>query len=292
MTSGLAKVGLLVEVTAGRRRCGCRMAVSASAAGADHRSGGHPWCHAAGSAVKPGPGGNAPRATTRRAIMRAGRGYSSSGAVSSARLMGFFDPKHLIETFGMIGLVLIVYCESIVLARFVPVVRTLTPMLAGIGGMDGRTFTLYNVIGGGVWAIGVSVAGYFPGKTVPSIDKYLLRIIFVIVLVSVIPPVLELRRQRRSKVEDPSTCRGRGGIALSRNYPPGDVGSDSTAVSARPCGLTVRISSPSGAIRRRKRVSRTRPDTAAAPSLPCAVPTTNAYGTTSSKCATSGSTSR
>jgi membrane-associated protein len=83
-----------------------------------------------------------------------------------------------------------------VLARFVPVVRTLTPMPAGIGEMGRRTFTIYNIVGAAIWAIGVSVAGWFLGKTAPSIDRYLLPIIFVIVILSVLPPLIEIRRQR------------------------------------------------------------------------------------------------
>lgn len=88
--------------------------------------------------------------------------------------------------------------RAIVLARFVPFVRTLAPMMAGIGEMDLRTFTAFNGIGAVLWAVGVSVAGYFLGQTVPSIDKYLLPIIALIILVSLIPPLLEYRKHRRS----------------------------------------------------------------------------------------------
>ena len=93
--------------------------------------------------------------------------------------------------------------KTILLARFVPVVRTFAPILAGVGEMPYRTFFRFNVIGGFIWAVGVTTAGYVLGSTIPSIDKYLLPIIFVIMLLSLIPPFLEWRRHR--KVVAPAT---------------------------------------------------------------------------------------
>ena len=88
--------------------------------------------------------------------------------------------------------------KTILLARFVPVVRTFAPVLAGVGKMDRRTFTTYNVVGGFVWAVGVTVAGYILGSAIGSdIDKYLLPIIAVIVVLSILPPLIEMRRERR-----------------------------------------------------------------------------------------------
>jgi membrane-associated protein len=87
--------------------------------------------------------------------------------------------------------------KTIVLARFVPFVRTLAPMMAGIGDMDGRTFFAFNVLGAGLWALGVSLAGYFLGSTIPDIDKYLLPIIGLIIVISLIPPALEYRKHKR-----------------------------------------------------------------------------------------------
>jgi len=88
--------------------------------------------------------------------------------------------------------------RTIVLARFVPIVRTFAPIVAGVGGMRWRTFAAYNLLGGVAWAAGVILAGDLLGKTVPSIDKYLLPIIVLIVAVSAIPVVLEVLRARRS----------------------------------------------------------------------------------------------
>jgi membrane-associated protein len=88
--------------------------------------------------------------------------------------------------------------KTILLARFVPVVRTFAPVLAGVGKMHRRTFTTYNVVGGFVWAVGVTVAGYILGSAIGSdIDKYLLPIIAVIVVLSILPPLIEMRRERR-----------------------------------------------------------------------------------------------
>ncbi len=87
--------------------------------------------------------------------------------------------------------------KTIVLARFVPFVRTLAPMLAGIGEMPRRTFVTYNIVGSLMWAVGVSVAGYFLGSTIPDIDRYLLPIIGLIIVLSLLFPAIELLRNRR-----------------------------------------------------------------------------------------------
>jgi membrane-associated protein len=87
--------------------------------------------------------------------------------------------------------------KTILLARFVPVVRTFAPILAGVGEMPYRTFVRYNVVGGFVWAVGVTTAGYVLGSTIPSIDRYLLPVIAVIVFLSVLPPLLEWRKHRK-----------------------------------------------------------------------------------------------
>jgi membrane-associated protein len=87
--------------------------------------------------------------------------------------------------------------KTIVLARFVPIVRTFAPILAGVGSMRYRSFLLFNVIGGLLWAVGVTTAGYVLGDTVPDIDKYLLPIIALIIVLSVLPPAIEMLRHRR-----------------------------------------------------------------------------------------------
>jgi len=88
-----------------------------------------------------------------------------------------------------------------VLARFIPFVRTIAPVLAGTSAMPARSFTLYNVVGAAIWALGVTLLGYFLGDSIgaDNIDKYLLPIVAVIVALSLIPPLLEYRKHRRDK---------------------------------------------------------------------------------------------
>jgi membrane-associated protein len=91
--------------------------------------------------------------------------------------------------------------KTVLLARFVPVVRTFTPVMAGVGGMRRATFSVYNVVGALVWAVGVTLAGYALSDAIgSSIDTYLYPIIAVIVLASLVPAFLEWRRARRTRV--------------------------------------------------------------------------------------------
>ena len=87
--------------------------------------------------------------------------------------------------------------KTVVLARFIPVVRTFTPVVAGVGQMDYRKFVTFNVIGGFLWAVGVTTLGFLLGEAVPDIERYLLPIIMVIVVVSFIPVARELLKVRR-----------------------------------------------------------------------------------------------
>ena len=88
--------------------------------------------------------------------------------------------------------------KAIVLARFIPVVRTILNPLAGALDVPARTFTLWQAVGGLVWSLGVTLAGYVLGSSIPSIDTYLLPIIALIVVLSLTPLALELFRARRS----------------------------------------------------------------------------------------------
>jgi membrane-associated protein len=94
--------------------------------------------------------------------------------------------------------------KTIVLARFVPVVRTFAPVLAGVGEMRWRTFAAFNLVGALIWAVGVTILGYALGSAIgaDNVDKYLYPIIAVIILVSFIPPFLEWRKHRRAATED------------------------------------------------------------------------------------------
>ena len=96
--------------------------------------------------------------------------------------------------------------KTIVLARFVPIVRTFAPILAGVGDMQYRTFVTFNVMGGLLWAVGVTTLGYVLGETAPWVEDYLLLVIAVIVLLSLLPVAIEILRSRRS-----TSQRGGGG---------------------------------------------------------------------------------
>lgn len=91
--------------------------------------------------------------------------------------------------------------RAVVLARFIPVVRTALNPLAGATGIPLLTFTIWQVIGGLVWSLGVTIAGYELGSRISNIDSYLLPIIALIVVVSLIPAGVGLLRHRGSKVQ-------------------------------------------------------------------------------------------
>lgn len=86
--------------------------------------------------------------------------------------------------------------KAIVLARFVPFVRTFTPIVAGVGRMHYPTFMTYNVVGGALWGTGVTTIGYVLGEAF-NVDRYLLPIILVIVGFSLLPVIREALRARK-----------------------------------------------------------------------------------------------
>jgi membrane-associated protein len=85
---------------------------------------------------------------------------------------------------------------AVILARFIPIVRTFAPIIAGIARMRYRTFLAYNVVGGFLWAAGVAFLGYFLGRRIPFIAGYITPIVFIIIFVSLIPILWELRRSK------------------------------------------------------------------------------------------------
>lgn len=87
--------------------------------------------------------------------------------------------------------------KALVLARFTPFIRTFAPIVAGVARMNYKRFVTYNILGGFLWAIGVSLAGYFLGKVIPDVDKYLLPIIGLIILVSLLPTIWHLFQEKR-----------------------------------------------------------------------------------------------
>lgn len=111
------------------------------------------------------------------------------------------------------------HAKAIVLARFIPLVRTVINPLAGVLGVPTRTFTLWQVLGGLVWSIGVTLAGYALGSSIPGIDRYLLPVIAFIAVVSVVPVVLKLVQAHRSGPgQDAPDGGGDGGGRAARMY--------------------------------------------------------------------------
>lgn len=89
--------------------------------------------------------------------------------------------------------------QALVLARFIPVVRTVVNPLAGIAGLSGGRFLVLNLLGGLSWSLGIVLAGYLLGSRVAGIDRYLLPVIAAVVVVSVLPLVIEVLRERRRR---------------------------------------------------------------------------------------------
>jgi membrane-associated protein len=90
--------------------------------------------------------------------------------------------------------------RAVVIARFIPFVRTIVPMIAGAGRMTQRRFFVANVIGAAMWAVGITLLGFFLGKQIgqDNIDHYLLPIVGLIIVLSLIPPFLEWRKHRKA----------------------------------------------------------------------------------------------
>ena len=88
--------------------------------------------------------------------------------------------------------------RTIFFARFVPIVRTFAPILAGVAGMEYNAFVLYNIIGGVLWASGISFAGYQLGATFPQTQHYVSLIILLIIVVTTLPLFREFWRTRRT----------------------------------------------------------------------------------------------
>jgi membrane-associated protein len=89
--------------------------------------------------------------------------------------------------------------KTIVIARFVPIVRTFAPVVAGVGQMEYRRFLIYNVAGGVGWVTSMTWAGYLLGQTIPNIGDHIHVVVAVVIVLSVIPIGVELYRERRRR---------------------------------------------------------------------------------------------
>lgn len=89
--------------------------------------------------------------------------------------------------------------KAVFFGRFLPIVRTFVPILAGVGGMGYRSFLWYNALGGFMWGAGLPLLGYFLGSAVPHADRYLVPIILAIIVISILPSVFHVARARRAR---------------------------------------------------------------------------------------------
>jgi membrane-associated protein len=107
-----------------------------------------------------------------------------------------FNPRHVDRTrqfYARHG------AKTIVIARFVPIVRTFAPVVAGVGQMAYRRFLAYNVLGGLGWVIAMISAGYLLGYAIPNIRTYIHLVVAIVIVLSVIPIVIEIARERRRR---------------------------------------------------------------------------------------------
>lgn len=90
--------------------------------------------------------------------------------------------------------------QTIILARFLPVIRTFAPILAGVGQMKYSVFLLFNLIGGFVWIFLLAGLGYFFGSFIPNADQYILPVVLFIIILSTLPTLIHIWRELWKKV--------------------------------------------------------------------------------------------
>lgn len=86
--------------------------------------------------------------------------------------------------------------KALIIGRFVPIVRTFLPLVAGLAKMSAARYMLYNIVGGLLWCGGVTLLGYFLGNSIPNIDKYILPLVLGIIVLSILPPLIHVLRAR------------------------------------------------------------------------------------------------
>ncbi len=89
--------------------------------------------------------------------------------------------------------------KTIVIARFLPVIRTLAPILAGIGRMPYTVFFFYNIIGALLWSTGLILLGYFLGQTIPNVDQYILPLLAGVVLLGSLPYIIKISINKKAR---------------------------------------------------------------------------------------------
>jgi len=93
--------------------------------------------------------------------------------------------------------------KTIILARFIPVVRTFAPVVAGAAGMEYKKFAVFNIMGAVLWIVSTTFLGYALGSMIPAdkLEKYIYVIIGLVIFISILPPVIEILRARKAKKE-------------------------------------------------------------------------------------------
>ncbi len=96
--------------------------------------------------------------------------------------------------------------KTIIIARFVPVIRTFAPVVAGVAGMGYRRFAMFNIIGGIGWVFSMTMLGYLLVTIFPATEKHIEKVILIVIFVSLLPGIIEwLRARRRAAKVEPST---------------------------------------------------------------------------------------
>lgn len=121
-------------------------------------------------------------------------GYHAGPRIFSREDSFFFHKDHLLraqkfyEKYGP---------KTIVIARFVPIVRTFAPTVAGVGKMDYRKFLIYNIAGGVGWVVSMTLVGYLLGRSIPDVEKKIHWIVLIVIFLSLIPIIREWWISRR-----------------------------------------------------------------------------------------------
>ena len=106
----------------------------------------------------------------------------------------FFNRKHLVhaqhfyERHGG---------KTVIIARFMPIIRTFAPVVAGVGAMEYRRFVLYNIAGGILWVWSMLFTGYWLGRYVPGIDQHIEKVILIVIFLSILPGIIGWLKERR-----------------------------------------------------------------------------------------------
>jgi membrane-associated protein len=100
----------------------------------------------------------------------------------------------------------------VVIARFVPIIRTFAPLVAGVAAMNYRTFLTFSVLGGITWIWSMLFTGYFLGRLVPGIEKHVEVVILVVIFISILPGILSWLRERRKSAAVVPAAEGTGAV--------------------------------------------------------------------------------